>query len=81
MDELRRMNLAEQIGRVRGFDQLIIISHDDTFEQNLDSLIRLKKERGETLLIDEDGTAHNSISNVESGARSGQGEQPLLLAD
>ncbi len=48
MDELRRMNLAEQIRRVRGFDQLIVISHDDTFEQGLDSLIRLRKVDGET---------------------------------
>ncbi len=43
MDELRRTNLAEQIRRVRGFDQLFVISHDDTFEQGLDSLIRLRK--------------------------------------
>ena len=43
MDDLRRMNLAEQIRRVRGFDQLIVISHDDTFEQGLDSLVRLHK--------------------------------------
>lgn len=56
MDELRRMNLAEQIRRVRGFDQLIVISHDDTFEQGLDSLIRLQKIHGETQqVIDEDG--------------------------
>ena len=55
MDELRRMNLAEQIRRVRGFDQLIVISHDDTFEQGLDSLIRLNKTNGETRLIEEDG--------------------------
>jgi exonuclease SbcC len=56
MDELRRMNLADQIRRVRGFDQLIVISHDDTFEQGLDSLIRLNKEHGETRLVgDEDG--------------------------
>jgi DNA repair protein SbcC/Rad50 len=48
MDELRRMNLAEQIRRVRGFDQLIVISHDDTFEQGLDSLVRLRKIDGET---------------------------------
>lgn len=81
MDELRRMNLAEQIGRVRGFDQLIIISHDDTFEQNLDSLVRLKKERGETLLIDEDGTVHDSARNSEPESGYGRGEQPLLLAD
>ncbi len=56
MDDLRRMNLAEQIRRVRGFDQLIVISHDDTFEQGLDSLVRLHKTTsGETqLVINED---------------------------
>ena len=51
MDELRRMNLADQIRRVRGFDQLIVISHDDTFEQGLDSLIRLNKVDGETHIV------------------------------
>lgn len=57
MDEARRMNLADQIRRVRGFDQLIVISHDDTFEQGLDSLIRLNKVDGETRLVaDEDGS-------------------------
>ena len=54
MDELRRMNLAEQIRRVRGFEQLVVISHDDTFEQGLDSLIRLHKADGETRLLTED---------------------------
>ena len=54
MDELRRMNLAEQIRRVRGFDQLIVISHDDTFEQGLDSLVRLSKRGGETQLLSEE---------------------------
>ena len=54
MDELRRTNLAEQIRRVRGFDQLIVISHDDTFEQSLDSIVRLRKKDGETRLVTED---------------------------
>ncbi len=54
MDELRRSNLAEQIRRVRGFDQLFVISHDDTFEQSLDSLVRLRKKDGETHLVSED---------------------------
>ena len=54
MDEQRRTNLAEQIRRVRGFDQLIVISHDDTFEQGLDSLIRLRKQDGSTLRLRED---------------------------
>ena len=51
MDELRRMNLAEQIRRVRGFDQLIVISHDDTFEQGLDSLFACASRDGETRLV------------------------------
>jgi exonuclease SbcC len=64
MDELRRMNLAEQIRRVRGFDQLIVISHDDTFEQGLDSLIRLQKQNGETLLQNEDAMTHESSDSI-----------------
>jgi exonuclease SbcC len=54
MDELRRTNLADQIRRVRGFDQLFVISHDDTFEQSLDSIVRLRKKDGETRLVTED---------------------------
>jgi exonuclease SbcC len=54
MDEMRRTNLAEQIRRVRGFDQLFVISHDDTFEQGLDSVIRLHKTDNKTSVITED---------------------------
>ncbi len=62
MDELRRTNLAEQIRRVRGFDQLFVISHDDTFEQSLDSLVRLRKKDGETRLVsDEDAMMEEGI--------------------
>jgi exonuclease SbcC len=69
MDELRRMNLADQIRRVRGFDQLIVISHDDTFEQGLDSLVRLNKVNGETcLVVDEEGSAaHMGMQLVAVG--------------
>jgi exonuclease SbcC len=48
MDEDRRSNLAGQIRKVRGFKQLIVISHDDTFEHDTDTLIRLEKIGGET---------------------------------
>jgi exonuclease SbcC len=51
MDDERRTNLAEQVRRVHGFDQLVIISHDDTFEQGLDSVIHLEKRSGETVLV------------------------------
>jgi DNA repair protein SbcC/Rad50 len=67
MDELRRMNLADQIRRVRGFDQLIVISHDDTFEQGLDSLLRLRKDNGETHLLDENETP-STMNDESTGA-------------
>lgn len=50
MDGERRGNLAQQIQAVRGFEQLIVISHDDTFEHHTDNLIRLRKEHEETRL-------------------------------
>lgn len=43
MDLDRRTNLADQISQVKGFEQLIVISHDDTFEHHTDNMIRLKK--------------------------------------
>jgi exonuclease SbcC len=66
MDELRRTNLAEQIRRVRGFDQLIVISHDDTFEQGLDSHIRLRKQDGSTRLLAENDDSLASFDAEES---------------
>lgn len=41
MDEERRENLAQQIGQIRHFDQLFVISHDDTFEGYMDHEINL----------------------------------------
>jgi exonuclease SbcC len=57
MDGERRGNLAEQIRRVRGFEQLVVISHDDTFEQGLDSVIHLDKRNGETIVLEDDALA------------------------
>jgi exonuclease SbcC len=57
MDGERRGNLAEQIRRVRGFEQLVVISHDDTFEQGLDSVMHLDKRNGETVLLEDDAFA------------------------
>jgi len=44
MDAERRENLAEQISRVGHFDQLFIISHDDTFEEYVDNNVVVEKE-------------------------------------
>lgn len=44
MDAERRERLAQQIGQVKHFDQLFVISHDDTFEENVDHIIHVKRK-------------------------------------
>ena len=46
LDETRRGALARQIVGVHGFEQLFIISHDDSFEQATEKLIRVEKRNG-----------------------------------
>lgn len=43
MDEERRRNLAQQIGRIKDFDQLFVISHDDAFEGFTDRVITVRE--------------------------------------
>ena len=43
MDRERRENLAQQIGQIRHFEQLFVISHDDTFEGYMDHEIKISK--------------------------------------
>ncbi|MBV9957410.1 MAG: SMC family ATPase [Acidobacteria bacterium] len=52
MDAERRERLAQQIGQVRHFDQLFVISHDDTFAENVDHTIHVKRSehRAEALV-------------------------------
>jgi hypothetical protein len=40
---VRRESLARQILNVRGFRQIFVISHDDTFEQATQNLIRVER--------------------------------------
>ena len=46
LDAERRENLAQQILAVRGFSQLVVISHDDTFERHIDNVIRVTNING-----------------------------------
>lgn len=46
LDEARRVSLARQILAIQGFEQLFVISHDDTFEQATENLIRVQKSGG-----------------------------------
>ncbi|MBX3243833.1 MAG: AAA family ATPase [Acidobacteria bacterium] len=43
MDAERRENLAMQIGRITHFNQLFVISHDDTFEGYMDNEITVER--------------------------------------
>ena len=44
LDPERRENLAEKITQVKGFSQIFVISHDDTFERTAQSYIRVIKD-------------------------------------
>ena len=52
LDTIKRQNLAKCIQNVRGFRQLFVISHDDTFEENADHVIRFEKDESETTTVD-----------------------------
>lgn len=47
MDAERRERLAHAIGQVRHFDQLFVISHDDTFEETADHVIEVGRRKAE----------------------------------
>ena len=51
LDQTRRDNLAEQIRRIRGFSQIVVVSHDDTFERLLQSVIHVEKTDGVSRVI------------------------------
>lgn len=44
MDKPRRVGLAEAIARIKSFNQLFVISHDDTFEQVTETVITVTRE-------------------------------------
>lgn len=48
MDEIRRENLSEQITRIKGFKQVFVISHDDTFNEKYAHVVKVQKINGES---------------------------------
>jgi exonuclease SbcC len=46
MDQTRRRQLAEALGNLRSFRQLFVISHDDTFENMTENIIRIERQVG-----------------------------------
>ncbi|MFN8439862.1 MAG: SMC family ATPase [Caldilineaceae bacterium] len=51
LDDARRESLARQILDVRGFRQLFVISHDDTFEQATQNVIRVQRVEGRSEIV------------------------------
>ncbi|MHA1489528.1 MAG: AAA family ATPase [Promethearchaeota archaeon] len=52
LDHERRENLAKIIQRIKGFQQLFIISHDDTFEENVENVIKFTKVENEETRVE-----------------------------
>lgn len=52
LDENKRLNLAQCIQNIRGFQQIFVISHDDTFEEYADHIIKLTKNQVEETNIE-----------------------------
>ncbi|MBA3442420.1 MAG: SMC family ATPase [Pyrinomonadaceae bacterium] len=55
MDAERRERLAQQIGQVRHFDQLFVISHDDAFEETVDHVIFVEGQKDEGEMMSAEG--------------------------
>ncbi|MHA1745612.1 MAG: AAA family ATPase [Promethearchaeota archaeon] len=52
LDSEKRRNLAACIQNVRGFKQIFVISHDDTFEERSDHVIRFSKNDAEETQVE-----------------------------
>ena len=53
MDEMRREKLSEQILNISGFKQIFVISHDDTFNEKYENVVKVEKIGGESRVIAE----------------------------
>jgi exonuclease SbcC len=51
LDETRRDSLVRQILDIRGLRQLFVISHDDTFEQATQNLVRVQRIDGVSVIV------------------------------
>ncbi len=51
MDEIRREKLSQEIMNIRGFKQVFVISHDDTFNEKYANVIKIEKTDGESRVV------------------------------
>jgi len=52
LDTERRVNLSKIIQRIKGFQQIFVISHDDSFEEDIDNVIKFTKDENEETKIE-----------------------------
>ena len=52
MDEIRREKLSEEIMKIRGFRQVFVISHDDTFNEKYGHVVKIEKINGESRVVE-----------------------------
>ncbi len=62
LDESRREHLAQEIMRIKDFKQMVIISHDDTFNAALENVIEIEKINGESKVRRRPGYARPQAS-------------------
>jgi exonuclease SbcC len=51
LDEERRENLSDKMLSIKGFEQLFVITHDDSFSDKYDHTVHLKKMNGESRVV------------------------------
>jgi exonuclease SbcC len=52
LDQERRTNLGDQVQRLQGFDQLVVISHDDTFDGLFGHVVHLGRHHGTSRVLE-----------------------------
>ena len=52
LDPTACVNLGKYINNIKGFNQLFIISHNDSFKRHSDYVIKFSKDKTETTSID-----------------------------
>ncbi|MBD3214844.1 MAG: AAA family ATPase [Candidatus Lokiarchaeota archaeon] len=57
LDEIARNNLSKYINNIEGFNQLFVISHDDSFKRHSEYVIKLSKDN-------EERTQVNYLTNI-----------------
>ncbi len=53
LDQSRRANLGDQVQHLQGFDQLVVISHDDTFDGLFGHVVRITMQDGHSRVSDD----------------------------